>query len=100
MSEPRFQRGQLVRHTRHPYRGVVLEVRLAGNPDDSWGNPSGDIADEERAWYKVLVHGAQHSTLIPEHELAPDEGGEQVIHPRINDYFEGFADGRYKPRIL
>jgi heat shock protein HspQ len=102
MQEHKFFVGQLVRHTRLNFRGVVYEVDLRGSPDDgdSWRNPATSLAEKEQAWYKLLVHGEKGARQVAESDLQEDNGGEQVVHPRIKEVFESFARGRYKPRVL
>lgn len=101
MEEPRFAIGDLVRHPRLNYRGVVYEVDLTGGPPDlELTDPVARLEAQEMPWYRVLVHGGSRSAQVAESELEPDEGGEQVANPRVKQIFESFSGGRYAPRIL
>jgi heat shock protein HspQ len=43
----------------------------------------------------VLVHESGSITYPAESSLAPDESGEEIVHPLLEQFFGDFADGRY-----
>ena len=95
---PKFTPGDLVRHVRYQYRGVVVAHDPKCMADENWYRSNKTQPDRDQPWYHVLVHGGQHSTYVAEENLQPDEGREQVVHPLTNHFFQSFAQGRYQPR--
>lgn len=95
-SEAKFSIGQLVHHVKFDYRGVVVDVDPVFQGTEEWYETvAKSRPPKDRPWYHVLVDGAAHSTYVAERHLEPDESGDQINHPALNQYFEAFADGRY-----
>lgn len=92
---PRFFVGDVVRHKRYHYRGVVVGYDDTCQATDEWYSRNQTQPDREQPWYQVLVHGSSHSTYVAEENLLVDPSGEQVIHPLVRDYFDRFCKGRY-----
>ncbi len=94
-----FSVGQLVRHRLFGYRGVVVDVDPKFSLSDHWYETvARSRPPKHRPWYHLLVHGAAHMTYVAERNLEPDPGGEPISHPALEDYFEAFENGRYRPR--
>lgn len=93
--ESSFDPGQLVRHKRYGYRGVVVAFDLTCQADDDWYFSNQSQPDRYQAWYHVLVHGGDQVTYAAQTSLEDDSSGEQVSHPFIPNFFSAFSDGRY-----
>ena len=94
-SPARFRPGELVRHRRYGYRGVVVELDLTCQADDDWYRKNRTQPDREQPWYHVLVHGSNQVTYAAQTSLMPDPAGEPVAHPLVEAFFDGFAEGYY-----
>ena len=94
--KPQFRTGQLVRHRRYGYRGVVVGFDLTCQADETWYYRNQTQPPRNQPWYHVLVHGALHMTYVAQRNLEPDESGEPVTHPLVDHFFTGFRDGRYE----
>lgn len=91
-----FGVGQLVRHLRFGYRGVVFDVDPTFQGSDAWYEEMArSRPPKDRPWYHVLVDGATHTTYVAERNLALDASGEQVRHPLLDRLFDAFEGGRY-----
>jgi len=96
----RFAPGDLVHHRRFDYRGVVADVDAVYSLDEDWYEQNAVTRPlRDRPWYHVLVDGSATMTYVAERNLERDDTGEPVRHPLIEDYFEGFQDGRYVPSL-
>ncbi len=95
-SLPNFHVGDLIRHRRYGYRGVIVAIDGHCKADPEWYMANKTQPDREQPWYHVLVHGTEQCTYVAECNLFADETGDPVKHPFLNYYFEGFADGKYK----
>ncbi|CAM2005882.1 heat shock protein HspQ [Acanthopleuribacter pedis] len=93
--DAQYRRGQLVRHGRYGYRGVVVDYDPRCLADESWYRANKTQPERNQPWYHVLVHGSNVTTYAAQTSLIPDYSGAEVIHPLIDVYFDGFANGFY-----
>jgi len=91
----RFRRGQLVRHVRYGYRGVVVDYDLRCEADAAWYAANKTQPSRDQPWYHVLVHGTTQATYAAQENLAPDPSCAPVAHPLLRKYFSGFEGGAY-----
>ena len=94
--EPMFEPGQLVRHKRYGYRGVVVDVDPNCSASDDWYFNNKTQPRRDQPWYHVLVHGSSSTTYPAQESLETDDSGVPVDHPLIDHFFADFADGRYR----
>ena len=95
-----FTCGQLVKHRRYGYRGVVVEFDPHCKAPESWYQSNKTRPEKMQPWYHVLVHGATHSTYVAQSNLVPDTTGDPVIHPLVQKIFQTFFRGRYYTQNL
>ena len=98
-SEALFGPGQLVRHLRFGYRGVIVDVDATFQNTEEWYEQMArSRPPKDQPWYHVLVHDAEHSTYVAQRNPAADESGEPINHPLVSELFRGFHEGRYDAR--
>ena len=93
---PQFAPGDLVRHVRYLYRGVVVAHDPKCLADGNWYKSNKTQPDRNQPWYHVLVHESGSITYPAESSLALDESGEEIAHPLLEQFFCDFTDGRYQ----
>lgn len=93
--EPLFQPGQLVRHRRYGYRGVVVDYDLTCQADDEWYQSNQTQPERKQPWYHVLVDQSGTTTYPAQSSLQPDEDKQPITHPLLGYFFSHFANGRY-----
>jgi len=93
--EPDFKPGQLVKHKRYGYRGVVVAVDLTCQSTEAWYQNNRTQPDRNQPWYHVLVHDSEHTTYAAQTSLETDDSDENINHPWINDFFSDFTNGQY-----
>ena len=99
MNDPLFYIGQCVHHKRFDYRGVIVDVDAEFSGTDEWYEQvARSRPPKDRPWYHVLVDGGAHMTYVAERHLEQDETGLPIVHPAVDDFFEGFEDGHYLMR--
>ena len=99
-TEAKFSIGQLVEHRLFGYRGAIFEVDPVFLGDDDWYDQvARSRPPKDRPWYKVLVHGAEHTTYVAERNLQADDSGQAIEHPALWALFADFQDGRYTTRM-
>lgn len=84
LREPLFTPGQIVRHRRKEYRGVVIDYDLYRDED---GRPHLPL-------YRILVHGSPQVASAHEGDLDLDGGG-LVAHQLVSVFFTRFEGGVY-----
>jgi heat shock protein HspQ len=90
-----FRPGQLMRHRRHGYRGVVVNLDRRCEADDAWYYSNSSQPPREQPWYHVLVDGSDHITYVAQTNVLPDTSGREVEHPLVSQFFSGFDGKRY-----
>jgi len=91
----RFEPGQLVRHRRYGYRGVVVERDESCQADEAWYQKNQTQPDRNQPWYHVLVSDSSSCTYAAAENLIADESGLPISHPLLAYFFDAFEDGRY-----
>ena len=98
----KFQIGQIVRHRFYPFRGVVFDVDpVFANTEEWWQSIPEDVRPhKEQPFYHLLAENEETSYVayVSEQNLLPDDSGEPVAHPQVEEYFLGLEDGRYISR--
>ena len=91
----KFAPGELVRHVRYHYRGVVVAHDPKCMASEDWYQSNQTQPKKDQPWYHVLVHESESITYPAESSLEPDENDESIAHPLLNRFFSGFEEGRY-----
>jgi heat shock protein HspQ len=94
-SEPEFAAGDVVRHRRYGYRGVVVAVDAWCRADPQWYLSNATQPDREQPWYHVLVDSSEQVTYPAEENLVADRSGLPIRHRWLSRFFCAFEDGRY-----
>ncbi len=93
---PKFTIGQLVRHRRYHYRGVVVDFDVRCQADDEWYRKNQTQPDWDQPWYHVLVDGSTVVTYAAQTSLQADDSNQPVHHPLVPHLFSHFACERYE----
>lgn len=92
---PKFDVGQIVRHKRYGYRGVIVAVDGHCRATPEWYFSNKSQPDRAQPWYHVLVDGSATVTYPAESNLRADDDPTPVDHPLLELFFHGYDDGRY-----
>ncbi|MDX1422369.1 MAG: heat shock protein HspQ [Kiloniellales bacterium] len=92
----KFRVGQVIHHKRFDYRGVIVDVDATFQGTEAWYEAMArSRPPKDEPWYHVLVHRAQHMTYVAERNLEPDESGEPIDHPVLDQFFDELRGGVY-----
>ncbi|MBT3605434.1 MAG: heat shock protein HspQ [Candidatus Latescibacteria bacterium] len=94
-SESRFKPGQLVKHKRYGYRGIIVAVDLTCHATESWYQSNLSQPDRNQPWYHVLVHDSDQSPYAAQTSLEADTSTEEINHPWLEEFFSDFVGGEY-----
>jgi len=96
----KYNIGQVVRHRRHPFRGVVFDVDPEFNNTEEWYEaiPEDSRPAKKQPYYHLLAENEQsfYVAYVSEQNLIADYSGEPVEHPDVPDLFGAFEDGSYE----
>jgi heat shock protein HspQ len=92
---PVFEPGQLVRHRRYGYRGVIVDRDEACQASDDWYFNNQTRPDRDQPWYHVLVDGSSTCTYAASENLVADSSELPITHALVPHFFGEFKDGVY-----
>lgn len=99
-TETKFGIGQVVAHTKHPFRGVIFDVDpVFSNTEEWWRSiPEDSRPRRDQPFYHILAENDEgyYVAYVSEQNLEVDESGEPVDHPGVEMIFTGLKDGRYE----
>ena len=101
--EARFGVGEIIRHVRFGYRGVIIDVDPTCQASDEWYEAMARSRPPKDApWYHVLVHDASHTTYVAERNLEHDSADAPIRHPLLREFFDERQTDRYvrKNKVL
>jgi heat shock protein HspQ len=98
-TDAKYYIGQVLRHRKHPFRGVVFDVDAMFSNTEEWYQniPEESRPPKNQPFYHLLAENDQsyYVAYVSEQNLVPDETGEPVSHPDLPDLFGDFEDGMY-----
>ena len=99
---PKYHLGQVLRHRKHPFRGVVFDVDAMFSNTDEWYE---NIPEESRPhkyqpFYHLLAENSESEYIayVSEQNLLPDNSGAPVRHSQIAEIFVRDKSGGYRQR--
>ncbi|WP_420343393.1 heat shock protein HspQ [Paenirhodobacter sp.] len=95
----KYHIGQIVRHRKHPFRGVIFDVDARFSNTDEWYEsiPEENRPDRDQPFYHLLAENDEsyYVAYVSEQNLVADDTGEPVEHPDLPELFGDFQNGRY-----
>ena len=96
----KYALGEVVRHKKHPFRGVIFDVDAVFSNTEEWYDaiPRDARPRKDQPFYHLLAENddSYYVAYVSEQNLIPDHSGEPVTHPDLADMF-GTFDGRSYP---
>jgi len=99
----KYHLGQILRHRRHPFRGVVFDVDAIFANTQEWYEaiPEDSRPHKDQPYYHLLAENdhSYYVAYVSEQNLVPDESGEPVDHPDLSELFGELTDGFYPLQV-
>jgi heat shock protein HspQ len=99
-SVAKFRIGDVVRHRKYPFRGVIFDVDPEfTNTEEWWLSIPEDVRPrKDQPFYHLFAENAEteYVAYVSEQNLLPDDTSEPCRHPRINEMFRRDVAGRYR----
>jgi heat shock protein HspQ len=91
----KFAVGQLVKHRRYGYRGVVVAIDTCCRAPHSWYQANKTQPDRRQPWYHVIVHDQDCTTYAAQTSLKEDDECKEIKNPLVHAFFDAFVSGDY-----
>lgn len=102
VNRAKFMIGQVVRHRLYPFRGVVFDIDpVFANTEEWWEAIPKDIRPRrDQPFYHLYAENAEtvYVAYVSEQNLLPDDTGEPLRHPDIDEHFVRDKAGKYRAR--
>ncbi|MCH9807425.1 MAG: heat shock protein HspQ [Alphaproteobacteria bacterium] len=104
MREAKYGVGAIVKHRIYPFRGVIFDVDPEfSNTEEWWLSIPEDVRpSKDQPFYHLLAENdeTEYTAYVSEQNLLPDNAGEPLRHPQIDELFVTDEKGRYQPKFL
>jgi len=95
----KYNLGQVVRHRKHPFRGVVFDIDPEFANTEEWYDaiPEENRPRKDQPFYHLLAENDQsyYVAYVSEQNLVMDAAGGPVDHPDVPDLFGDFDGAQY-----
>ncbi len=95
----KYHLGQVVRHRKHPFRGVIFDVDPEFANTEEWYEaiPEENRPERDQPYYHLFAENetTYYVAYVSEQNLMMDTSGEPVDHPDISEMFGPYSDGFY-----
>jgi heat shock protein HspQ len=102
LRKAKFGIGQVVRHRRYPFRGVIYDIDpVFANTEEWWlAIPENVRPSKDQPFYHLLAENSEteYVAYVSEQNLLPDASNEPLRHPQVAEMFNRLEDGSYKPK--
>ncbi len=100
--EAKYRIGQVVKHRVYPFRGVVFDIDPIFNNTEEWYQsiPEEIRPTKDQPFYHLLAENSESEYIayVSEQNLIPDNSGEPLRHPEIEERFKSDNHGGYQAR--
>jgi heat shock protein HspQ len=96
----KFAIGQIVKHRKFPFRGIVYDVDpIFANTDEWWQSIPEELRPrKDQPFYHLFAENAEteYVAYVSEQNLVADTSGDPIRHPQVDEIFVRALDGAYK----
>jgi heat shock protein HspQ len=96
----KFGIGQVVKHRKYPFRGVIYDVDpVFSNTDEWWQSIPEEVRPrKDQPFYHLFAENSEteYIAYVSEQNLLPDTSGDPIRHPQVDEIFVRAQDGAYQ----
>ncbi|MFT6372574.1 MAG: heat shock protein HspQ [Gammaproteobacteria bacterium] len=100
--ETQFSIGQVVKHRKFPFRGVIIDVDHEFNNTEEWwlSIPEDIRPRKDQPYYHLLAESEStvYTAYVSQQNLLIDDSGRPIRHPEVGDIFGEFLGDSYAVR--
>ena len=98
----KFAIGQIVKHRVYPFRGVIYDVDPIFANTEEWYRaiPAEVRPSKDQPFYHLFAENeeTQYVAYVSEQNLLPDDSGQPIRHPQVEQLFTPGDRGFYRRR--
>ena len=98
----KFGIGQVVKHRKYPFRGVIFDVDPEfSNTEEWWQSIPADVRPRrDQPFYHLFAENAEteYVAYVSEQNLLIDHSPAPLRHPQVDEVFERNEDGDYRAK--
>lgn len=98
----KFGIGQVVKHRKYPFRGVIFDVDPEfSNTEEWWQSIPADVRPRrDQPFYHLFAENAEteYVAYVSEQNLLIDHSTAPLRHPQVDEVFERNEDGDYRAK--
>ncbi len=95
----KFAIGEIVKHRKYPFRGIIYDVDPEFANTEEWWQaiPEEVRPNKDQPFYHLFAENAEteYVAYVSEQNLLPDTSGDPVRHPQVDEMFVRDQDGAY-----
>ncbi|HET6376803.1 MAG TPA: heat shock protein HspQ [Methylocella sp.] len=95
----KFAIGQVVRHRKYPFRGLIYDVDpVFAHTEEWWQSIPPEVRPhKDQPFYHLFAENAEteYVAYVSEQNLMADTSGEPIRHPQVDEMFVRAQDGAY-----
>ncbi|MBP9855557.1 MAG: heat shock protein HspQ, partial [Candidatus Omnitrophica bacterium] len=92
---PKYRPGNVVKHTRYGYRGIIVDVDMQCKATDEWYYGNQLQPSKNQPWVHLLVDDSEQVTYVAENNLEEDDTSQEIVHPLVSYFFIRSKQGLY-----
>ncbi len=96
----KFGIGQVVKHRKYPFRGVIYDVDpVFSNTEEWWQSIPEEVRPrKDQPFYHLFAENSEteYIAYVSEQNLLPDTSGNPIRHPQVDEIFVRVQDGGYQ----
>ena len=93
----KFSPGNIVKHQKFHYRGVIFDVDLTFEGSAEWYQQVAlSRPPKDAPWYHVLVDGSRQISYVAERHLVLSDDFSRIDHPLVKELFTGLVGQHYQ----
>jgi heat shock protein HspQ len=96
----KFAIGQVVRHRKYPFRGLIYDVDpVFAHTEEWWQSIPAEVRPhKDQPFYHLFAENAEteYVAYVSEQNLMADTSGEPIRHPQVDEMFVRAQDGAYQ----
>lgn len=100
ITDTKFSIGQLVKHRFLNFRGLIFDVDAKFDNTEEWylSIPKEIRPRKDQPFYHVFAENDEtaYVAYVSEQNLLPDDPGDPLQHPEIEEFFVRNPDGKYE----
>lgn len=96
--KPLYKRGQVVKHKKEEFRALITDYDMYFINDEEIYNKNSSKPARNKPWYYVLIDKTNAISYVAQEHLELDENQENIEHPLLDFFFDGFDSKEKKFR--